>query len=100
MIRVRSAVVMVSGVVLLLAVVVTAWAGSKHGKPNPSDDGPFGGTVPSAEEFATYPKTLPPGAFAARLNLPSPPSQFIIPDTDLTTVEAQGTPENPGSPGA
>ena len=32
MIRVRSAVVMVSGVVLLLAVVVTAWAGSNHGK--------------------------------------------------------------------
>jgi hypothetical protein len=64
MIRVRSAFLMVSGVALLLAIVVTAWAGSKHGKPNPSDDGPFGGTAPSAEEFATYPKTLPPGAFA------------------------------------
>src|SRR5262245_35163074 len=76
MIRVRSAVVMVSGVVLLLAVVVTAWAGSKHGKPNPSDDGPFGGTVPSAEEFATYPKTLPPGAFAARLK-PAVPAEPV-----------------------
>jgi len=48
MIRVRSAVVMASGVALLLAGVVAAWAGSKPGKPNPGDEGPFGGTVPSA----------------------------------------------------
>ena len=91
---------MVSAVALLLAVVVTSWAGSKHSKPNPSDDGPFGGTAPTAEEFATYPKTLPPGAFAARFNLPSPPSRFVIPDTDLPHVEAQGTPEKQGSPGS
>src|SRR5262245_48787432 len=100
MIRVRSAVSMVSAVGLLLAVVVAAWAGSKTCKPNPSDDGAFGGTAPTAEEFATYPKTLPPGAFAARLNLPSPPIRFVIADTDLPHVHEQGTPENQGSPGS
>jgi len=34
------------------------------------------------------------------LNLPSAPSQFVIPDTDLPHVEAQGTPEKQGSPGS
>ena len=91
------------GLTMLLAATVSAWGAGHHHGPPPSQqvEGLFGGVLPSAEEFATYPKALPPGAFAARNGGASvTPTRFTIPDSKLPPVQAQGTPEEAGSPGS
>ena len=99
MIGVRSAFLMVSGVALRLAIVVTAWAGSKHGQPDPSDDGPFGGTAlrvlgtTAAGASVDFTTTVPIG-LAAGETLPSAalPSGVPAPTVNRSSEAANTLP--------
>lgn len=90
-------------VVALLAASGCSDAGSGTAAREPFDE--FGGTPPSAEELAAQPKALPATAFAGRTPgsataAAGPPPSFVIPESELPPVQAQGTPDDPGSPGS
>ncbi len=85
---------------LILAFALAA-CGDDASPPTVVDPGPFGGTPPTAEEFAAAPKTLPravltpPSAAGATLGTPT---SLQLPD--LPASLAQGSPERKGSPGS
>ena len=68
----------------------------------PSDE--FGGTPPSDAELATYPKALPAPAYASgsgtTASIAATPSSFVIPESTLPPVQAQGTASMQGYPGS
>ena len=89
-----------------LALLAALAAGCSDA-PSGSVDGEFGGTPPTDEELATYPKALPAAAFAAGVAgadaaaaTAALPASFVIPESTLPPVQAQGTATSPGSPGS
>lgn len=84
----------------LLAALASGCSDARSG----AVDGEFGGTPPTDEELATYPKALPATAFVANADGTSArsdlPASFVIPESTLPPVQAQGTTASPGSPGS
>ena len=90
-----------------LAVGVALASGcSDGGNANDANDEIFGGQPPTDAELATYPKLLPAEAFAgsggqgAAATVTATPASFVIPETQLPPVQAQGTSSNFGYPGS
>lgn len=89
--------------IIALALGTGCSDGSDHAAPpEPFDE--FGGTPPSAEELAGYPKALPASGYAnpaaATASVAAAPSAFVIPESTLPPVQAQGTPTMLGYPGS
>ncbi len=89
--------------VALIAASACSDAGSGTSGGEAFDE--FGGTPPSEAELAAQPKALPATAFADRTlasaaSAEGIPPSFVIPESELPPVQAQGTPEDPGSPGS
>jgi hypothetical protein len=91
-------------VVALAAVLATGCGGDGDDASPPSSPADvFGGTPPSPEEFATYPKALPPGAFeraGAAQAVAQTRTRYEIPEDELPPVQAQGTATSIGYPGS
>ena len=91
---------------LVTLVLVTALAAACSdgggGPAEPFDE--FGGVAPTDAELATYPKVLPATAFAnapgATAGIAATPASFVIPESTLPPVQAQGTPTSQGYPGS
>lgn len=89
---------------LVLAMLLAAACsdGDGGGPPEPFDE--FGGTPPSDAELATYPKALPAPAYASgsgtTASIAATPSSFVIPESTLPPVQAQGTASMQGYPGS
>lgn len=79
-------------------------AACNHSGSSSLDAGEFGAVVPTAEELAGYPKALPANAFPSSLegaaSASAAPASFVIPESILPPVQAQGTAEHEGSPGS
>jgi hypothetical protein len=71
---------------LLLATTTTGWAGHLDSSIN----GPFGGGVPSPEEFATCPKALPFSCVLAR----APANRYAVrmPSRSIDRAVEEATP--------
>lgn len=88
-------------VMALAAVLATGCSGDGDAPPAPVDV--FGGTPPSPEEFATYPKALPPRAFArggVGAAVAQDLTSIVISEDALPPVQAQGTATTIGYPGS
>ncbi len=89
---------------LVLAMLLAAACsdGDGGGPPEPFDE--FGGTPPSDAELATYPKALPAPAYASgsgtTASIAATPSSYVIPESTLPPVQAQGTASMQGYPGS
>ncbi|HEY8514500.1 MAG TPA: C1 family peptidase [Candidatus Binatia bacterium] len=83
---------------LLVLLAVSACSDGKSTSQDELDD--FGGTPPTDEELATYPKALPAAAFADDGPGSILPPTSVIPEDRLPPVQAQGTPAQLGYPGS
>lgn len=95
----------ISTAIGLSLVAILGCGGGGGSAPPDEDQGPFGGTPPTEEELATYPKALPPAAIASRTSgvasaASTPPTRSEIADERLPPVQAQGTAEKLGYPGS
>lgn len=76
--------------------------GGNGGPPEPFDD--FGGFAVSDAELATYPKALPAAAYASNRagtdRSAATPASYVIPESTLPPVQAQGTATMQGYPGS
>jgi hypothetical protein len=91
-----------AALVLMALVAACSDGGSSNGPSEPFGD--FGGTVPTDAELATYPKALPAPAFASgpdgTSSIATTPASYVIPESALPPVQAQGTTTMIGYPGS
>jgi len=91
-----------AGLVLATLLAAACSDGDGSGPPEPFDE--LGGTPPSDAELATYPKALPAPAYAsgagATASIAATPSSYVIPESTLPPVQAQGTASMQGYPGS
>ena len=92
-----------AALVLMAALATACSDGGGSGRPpEPFDE--FGGVAPTDAELATYPKALPASAFenasGALAGVAATPASYVIPDSTLPPVQAQGTPTSQGYPGS
>lgn len=87
---------------LVLATLAACSDGGGSGPPEPFDE--FGGMPPSDAQLATYPKALPAAAFASRTEgtaaITATPPAYVIPESTLPPVQAQGSATTIGYPGS